>query len=149
DVSALAVPFSFIAQDSRGRPRKLELGPKSPQFRPLDTLQPDVVRAFLAAEDTRFFRHNGFDLERIRLALISDLQAERFDRGASTISQQLVKNLFLSNERTLGRKFEETVLTWRLEQVIAKKRILELYLNLAEFGAGIYGLEEASQHYFH
>ena len=117
-----------------GRP--LPLTAKSPSWRALDSLPTPVVRAFLVAEDGRFFVHHGFDVNRIGHALAADLDAGKFDRGASTISQQVAKNLWLGGERTLGRKLEEAVLTWRLEQVLDKRRILELYLNLVELGPG-------------
>lgn len=136
------------AQDEHGAPRRFVLGPENPSFRTLESLPPHVPRVFVIAEDSRFFRHGGFDLDNVRRALVADLVFHRFDRGASTISQQVVKNLFLSNERTAARKLEEAVLTWRLEQVVPKRRILELYLNLVELGPGIYGVAEASERYF-
>ena len=106
------------------------------------------MRAFLVAEDGRFFSHHGFDVERIGHALAADLDAGRFDRGASTITQQVAKNLWLGGERTVGRKLEEAVLAWRLEQVLDKRRILELYLNLVELGPGVYGIQDAAEKYF-
>ena len=128
--------------------RTLPLGPKNPSWRALDSLPAPVVRAFLVAEDGRFFSHHGFDVDRIGHALAADLDAGRFDRGASTITQQVAKNLWLGGERTLGRKLEEAVLAWRLEQVLDKRRILELYLNLVELGPGVYGIQDASEKYF-
>jgi membrane carboxypeptidase/penicillin-binding protein PbpC len=129
-----------------GRP--LPLVARSPSWRALDSLPPSVVRAFLVAEDGRFFLHHGFDVDRIGHALAADLDAGRFDRGASTITQQVAKNLWLGGERTVGRKLEEAVLTWRLEQVLDKRRILELYMNLVELGPGVYGVQDASERYF-
>jgi hypothetical protein len=116
--------------------------------RALASLPAQVVRTFVVAEDGRFYRHHGFDVDRIRHALAADLTARRFERGASTITQQLAKNLFLSGERTLGRKLEEAVLAWRLEQVLPKRRMLELYLDLVELGPGIHGLTEGAERYF-
>ncbi|HEY7953686.1 MAG TPA: biosynthetic peptidoglycan transglycosylase [Polyangia bacterium] len=136
------------AVDAHGRPRRFLLGPDNPSWRPLSELPTSIVRAFLISEDGRFFVHHGFDLEMIRRALIADLGVDRFDRGASTLTQQLVKNLYLSGERTVTRKLEEAVLAWRLEQVVSKRRILELYLNLAELGPGIYGISEGAERYF-
>jgi transglycosylase-like protein len=124
------------------------LSSKNPSWRALDSLPPSVVRAFLVAEDGRFFQHHGFDVDRIGHALAADLDAGRFDRGASTITQQVAKNLWLGGERTLGRKLEEAVLAWRLEAVLDKRRILELYLNLVELGPGVYGIQDASERYF-
>lgn len=149
DAHALARPIERPrATDEHGRPRAFVLGPANPSWRPLDVLPPALERAVLTAEDDRFFLHKGFDLDTIRRALSADLTAHRFERGASTISQQVVKNLFLSGERTAARKLEEAVLTWRLEQLVPKRRILELYLNLVELGPGIYGVAEASERYF-
>jgi len=128
--------------------RALPLTAKSPSWRALDSLPSSVVRAFLVAEDGRFFLHHGFDIDRMGHALAADLDAGRFDRGASTITQQVAKNLWLGGERTVGRKLEEAVLTWRLEQVLDKRRILELYLNLVELGPGVYGVQDASERYF-
>ena len=129
-----------------GRP--VPLSPANPSWRALDSLPAPVVRAFLVSEDGRFFQHHGFDVDRIGHALAADLDAGRFDRGASTITQQVAKNLWLSDERTLGRKLEEAVLAWRLEQVLDKRRILELYLNLVELGPGVFGIQDASEKYF-
>jgi membrane peptidoglycan carboxypeptidase len=107
-----------------------------------------VLRAFLVSEDGRFFQHHGFDQEMIRHALAADLSLGRIDRGASTLTQQLVKNLYLSGERTAARKLEEAVLTWRMEQLVPKRRILEYYLNLVEFGPGVFGVADAAERYF-
>jgi hypothetical protein len=128
--------------------RAFPLGPANPSWRALPSLPLPIVRTFLAAEDDRFFLHHGFDLSTIRRALAADLAVGRPARGASTLTQQLVKNLFLSGERTAGRKLEEAVLTWRLEQVVGKRRVLELYLNLVELGPGIHGIAEGSERYF-
>lgn len=115
---------------------------------PLSTLGPVIPAAYLAAEDSHFYQHHGFDFDNIRRALIYDLEVKRFARGASTISQQLVKNLYLKHDRNVGRKFEETVLTWLVEQRVPKKRILEWYLSIIETGPGIQGVEAAAQTYF-
>ena len=103
--------------------------------------------AVIASEDQLFADHNGFDYKSIEKAMKHNSKSRSL-RGASTISQQVAKNLWLGQERSLGRKLEETVLTWRLEQVVQKPRILEVYLNLAELGSGIYGVGQAAQHYF-
>jgi membrane carboxypeptidase/penicillin-binding protein len=136
------------ATDAHGAPRAFSLGPQNPSWRALDAFGPALQRAVLEAEDDRFFQHHGFDLDHIRRAVAADLSSRKFSRGASTLTQQLVKNLFLSGERTAARKLEEAVLTWRTEQVLSKRRILELYLNLVELGPGIYGFAEASERYF-
>ncbi len=146
-LSALAMGLA------RGQPAgapatRLPLGKYHPDFASLSEMPAHLPAAFLTAEDSRFFAHNGFDLEMIRRALVQDLQAHAFSRGASTISQQLAKNLFLSPHRTLARKLEETVLTWRLQNLVGKARILELYLNVIELGPGIRGVKEAARAYF-
>jgi hypothetical protein len=112
------------------------------------SLPPPVLRAFVAAEDGKFFRHHGFDPDMIRHALSHDLGAGRIEKGASTITQQLVKNLYLSGERTLARKLEEAVLAWRAEQLLDKQRILELYLNVVELAPGTRGLADGADRYF-
>jgi hypothetical protein len=128
--------------------RVVPLNARNPSWRALDSLPAPLVRAFLVAEDGRFFQHHGFDVDRIGHALAADLDAGRFDRGASTITQQVAKNLWLGHERTVGRKLEEAVLAWRLEQVLDKRRILELYLNLVELGPGVFGIQDAAERYF-
>jgi hypothetical protein len=148
EVEALRGPVTARATDTDGNPRPLVLGPSNPRFRVLTALKPEVVAAFPAAEDAHFYTHHGFDVEMIRRALAADFAQGRIDRGASTISQQVIKNLFLSGERTWARKLEEAVLTWRLEQRIDKARILELYVNLVELGPGIYGIAEGADRYF-
>ncbi len=110
---------------------------------------PGYVRgAFVSAEDARFWIHAGFDLAQIARSLEIDLREDRFARGGSTISQQLVKNAFLHHRRTLARKLQEAVLTWRLEAVLDKRAILARYLNVIELGPRVYGLTAASRHWF-
>ncbi len=115
---------------------------------PLDSISDKLVQAVLLGEDANFFGHQGFDLYEIRESVEKNLERGRFARGASTITQQLAKNLFLSSEKTLTRKLREAVLTYRLERDLSKRRILELYLNVIEWGDGIYGAEAAAQSYF-
>jgi hypothetical protein len=126
----------------------LPLGAYHPDFTPLRRMPRHLVAAFVTAEDGRFLVHNGFDLEMIRRALAHDLEVGQFAKGASTITQQLAKNLFLSPERTLGRKLAETVLAWRLNELLDKDRALELYLNVIELGPGIRGVKQAAEVYF-
>lgn len=113
-----------------------------------ERISPNLVRAVLAGEDSRFFDHEGFDWEEMRKALEKDWQEGRFSRGASTISQQLAKNLFLSTSKNPLRKLHEALITWEMEKILGKRRILELYLNLIEWGDGVYGAEAASRAYF-
>lgn len=107
-----------------------------------------LQRAVLVAEDWRFYRHNGFDLEAIRDALDYNMEKKRIVFGASTISQQTAKNLFLSPSRDPLRKWHEILFTIGLERHLGKRRILEIYLNIAEFGRGVYGVQAASLHYY-
>ena len=109
---------------------------------------PGIKRAVLVAEDINFFSHRGFDFAEIRLAVTATLEDGKPLRGASTITQQLAKNLWLSPSRSPFRKIEETILTWQLERALGKRRILELYLNVVELGPGVYGVEAASRRYF-
>lgn len=105
------------------------------------------VGAIVLAEDWGFYQHTGFDLNQIQVAFQEMLNGIRF-RGASTISQQMVKNVYLTEDRTLWRKMHEIILTQKVESVLSKNRILEIYLNVIEFGPGIIGIKEASRHYF-
>jgi len=107
-----------------------------------------LKHAVIASEDTAFIDHNGFDWKAIKRALEKNMNAGRVMAGGSTISQQLSKNLFLSGERSVLRKMEETIITVMLEAILPKQRILELYLNYAEWGNGIYGAEAAAMHHF-
>lgn len=110
---------------------------------------PDYMqRAVVVAEDSRFWQHSGFDLIAFKEAMDYNLSEQRMAFGASTISQQTVKNLFLSASRNPLRKWHELLLTWGMEKNLGKKRILEIYLNIAEFGRGIYGVEAAARHYW-
>jgi len=113
-----------------------------------DRISPWLVRSVLAGEDSRFFDHSGFDWDEIQKAIEKDWEDKGFTRGASTISQQLAKNLFLSTSKNPLRKLHEALITWELERVLGKRRILELYLNVIEWGDGIFGAEAAARHYF-
>ncbi len=114
----------------------------------LDQIPAHVIKAFIIAEDTHFFVHHGFDVNSIKLAVVESWNKKQFTRGASTISQQTAKNLFLTPERSLLRKWHELVLTAALETRLSKQRILEIYLNVAEFGIGVYGIDAAARHYW-
>lgn len=107
-----------------------------------------VKNAFIAIEDTRFYEHNGVDVKRILGSLVEDLKSGSFKQGASTISQQLVKNTSLTGVKTMSRKLQEAVMAYKLEQVYSKDKILEMYLNFIYFGNGAYGIEAAAKAYF-
>ena len=111
-------------------------------------ISPHLKRAVLVAEDIGFFGHDGFDTHEIGAALHDAWKEKTLPRGASTLTQQLARNLFLSPSRDPLRKLREALLTRRLEQELSKRRILEIYLNVVEFGPGVYGAEAASRHFF-
>ncbi|MBI3586855.1 MAG: monofunctional biosynthetic peptidoglycan transglycosylase [Ignavibacteriales bacterium] len=121
---------------------------KQQRWIPLARISKETVNAVIVAEDGMFWAHSGFDWFEFRESLERNLKEGRAARGASTITQQLVKNLFLSSSKNPLRKLKEWILTWRMEKVLSKPRILELYLNVIEWGRGIYGIEAASQYYF-
>ena len=116
------------------------------KFVPLSQISPDLQHAVIAAEDTRFYQHHGFDWHEIQVAAEDDLEGDR-TRGASTLTQQLVKNLFFGTNRSFLRKGAEASLVPVAEIVLGKRRILELYLNVIEWGPGVYGAESACRYY--
>jgi monofunctional biosynthetic peptidoglycan transglycosylase len=115
---------------------------------PLSKISPYLIKAVLIAEDDKFWRHEGFDVEAVQKAIERDIKAKKFKFGGSTITQQLARNLYLSPEKSLVRKICEAIITWKMEKVLPKKRILELYLNVAEWGEGIFGVDAASRSYY-
>jgi monofunctional biosynthetic peptidoglycan transglycosylase len=118
------------------------------KWAPISSISPYLIKAVLIAEDDKFWSHQGFDFDAIQKAIETDIKKKKFKFGGSTISQQLAKNLYLTPSKNPVRKFKEAILTWRIEQNLSKKRILELYLNVVEWGEGIFGIEAASQHYY-
>lgn len=115
---------------------------------PLGAISPYLVKAVVISEDDKFYEHDGFDFKAMKEAVEKDIKAGRFKAGGSTISQQLAKNLFLTPTKSPLRKLREAVITWRLEQTLTKRRIIEIYLNVVEWGDGVFGAEAAAQHYF-
>lgn len=115
---------------------------------PLSKVSPYLIKAALIAEDDKFYSHEGFDYSAIKSAIEKDIKAGKLKFGGSTITQQLAKNLFLTPSKNPLRKIREAIITGRLEKTLSKKRILELYLNVAEWGEGIFGIESASEHYY-
>jgi monofunctional glycosyltransferase len=115
---------------------------------PYERISPQLKRAVVAAEDARFLDHEGFDWDAILKARQKNEQSGKVVAGASTISQQLAKNMFLSGSRSYLRKGQEAIITWMMESMLSKRRILELYLNLAEWGDGVFGAEAAARHHF-
>lgn len=123
-------------------------GPGTPSWTSIGQISPYMQVAVLTTEDGGFLHHRGFNRPSIRSSIVANLKARRFVRGASTITMQLAKNLFLSRDKTLARKLEEVVLTEYLEQTFSKDELMELYLNVIEFGPAVYGITNASEYYF-
>lgn len=119
------------------------------QWIPYAKISSHLKRAVVAAEDAKFIDHEGFDWDGIQHAYEKNLKKGRVVAGGSTISQQLAKNLFLSTKRTPWRKAEEAIITIMLEAMMSKRRILEIYLNVVEWGNGVFGAEAAARHYWH
>ena len=116
---------------------------------PYQRIAPALKRAVIASEDARFLEHRGFDWDGMELAMRRDLKRGKMVAGGSTITQQLAKNLFLSERRSLWRKGEEALITVMIETLWSKQRILEVYLNVIEWGDGVFGCEAAARHYYH
>ncbi|MFD2585014.1 transglycosylase domain-containing protein [Pedobacter vanadiisoli] len=134
-----------------GKPmRDITIGPSNPNFTPLSAISKNFINAVLTAEDPSFFTHNGFVEESIRKSIAVNFKEKKFKRGGSTISMQLVKNVYLSRQKTLARKAEEILIVWLIEHnhLISKQRMLEVYFNIMELGQNIYGIGEASRYYF-
>lgn len=115
---------------------------------PMSQISPNVIKAVLIGEDDKFWNHEGFDVQGMEQALERSLKKGSV-AGGSTISQQLSKNLYLSPSKNPVRKIKEAIITWRIENTLSKRRILEIYLNVAEWGDGIFGIEAAARHYYH
>lgn len=148
DIHRLKGPFLHKVRMNPKNETTILLSPDNPDFIPYRKIPFSLRSAVMAAEDLGFFSHRGFSKANVRESLIENLKAARVVRGASTISMQLAKNLFLSPERTLSRKLEEALITVALEQNLDKKRIMEIYLNIIEWGDGIYGIGPAARYYF-
>jgi hypothetical protein len=141
-------PFAHRIYDPTGKPKTATFGPTTPGWVPYDRISPYVVDALLTCEDAGFFTHNGFSALAIRNAIIRNLKERRFAVGASTLSMQLAKNLYLDRRKLLSRKIQEAVLTTYLEQSFTKNELLELYLNVVELGPDLYGIGPAALHWF-
>jgi membrane peptidoglycan carboxypeptidase len=126
------------------------LKPESKFFKPIDSISPHLKNAVIVAEDGGFYHHKGFDAEGFRYALAQNIKQKRMARGGSTITMQLVKNLYLNQSKNLIRKAEEALIVWLIEtqRIVEKNRILEIYLNIIEWGPCINGATEASEFYF-
>jgi hypothetical protein len=157
EVLALAGPDSVVqtvevppppAGGKDNETLSFSIGPDNPDFVPYDKISPYLIAAIMTTEDSGFFKHRGWVSPQFKTALQRNLAGGSFRLGASSITMQLVKNLLLSREKTLSRKFQELFLVWFVEQILTKERILELYFNAIEFGPRLYGIGAAARHYF-
>ncbi len=148
DLRRFRMPFIHYVLEPDGSELEFETGPGTKNWTYLEEISPFFVHAVLSHEDVQFFQHAGFSPSHIRNALVRNLREGRYAVGASTITMQLVKNLFLKREKTLARKVQEVLLTWWVERVMEKRDILELYLNVIEYGPAIYGIRNGARHYF-
>jgi membrane peptidoglycan carboxypeptidase len=148
DLRRFRMPFIHSVVEPDGTLFEMETGPGSSAWTFLEDISPFLVHAVLAHEDAGFFSHHGFSPRHIRDALVRNLKEGRYVVGASTITMQLVKNVFLHREKTLARKIQEVLLTWWIERVMEKRDIIELYLNVIEYGPAVYGIRNAAKHYF-
>ena len=126
------------------------MGSSNPDYTPLNQISPYLKKCVLTTEDPSFFRHRGFITEAFKQSIIKNIKTRKFSRGGSTISMQLIKNVFLTREKTLSRKLEEILLVYILEnnRIVSKERMLEVYFNIIEWGPNVYGIGEASRFYF-
>ncbi|MDD4589811.1 MAG: transglycosylase domain-containing protein [Parabacteroides sp.] len=150
DLHKMNGPFMYTAYENGNPVRTFEVGPDNPSFRPIGYISRFLPIAIMQSEDAGFFQHSGFIPSAIRESLVKDLKERRFARGGSTLSMQLVKNVFLSKNKTIARKIEEILITWLIEtnHLTSKERMFEVYMNIAEWGPLIYGACEASHYYF-
>lgn len=150
NLAKMSEPFVYTAYEKGMPVRSFTVGPGNPGFTPLDSISSYLQMAVLQSEDGAFFYHRGFLIDAMREALICDLQTGSFVRGGSTITMQLVKNVFLNRNKNIARKLEEALIVWLIEtqHLTSKQRMFEVYLNIAEWGPLIYGVQEASAYYF-
>lgn len=142
--------FTYRAIENGVPQRPILVGNSNPNYTPLDSISPYLKHAVLTSEDPSFMRHKGFISEAFKQSIAKNIRTKKFARGASTISMQLVKNVFLTREKTLSRKLEEILLVYILEnnRIASKERMLEVYFNVIEFGPDVYGIGEAARFYF-
>jgi hypothetical protein len=150
DLAKLNTAFTYRAIDNGRVQRAISLTNDNPYYTPMDQISPYLRKAVLTSEDPSFFSHRGFINEAFKQSIIKNIRTKKFARGASTISMQLVKNVFLTREKTLSRKLEEILLVYILEnnRIASKERMLEVYFNVIEWGPDVYGIGEASSYYF-
>jgi len=144
----LRTTLTIEVRDWQGKPHPFLVGPKNPHWTPLDVFPAELKWAVIVAEDANFYQHGGIDIPELKEALKHALKQKRLGRGASTITQQLAKNLFLSRDKSLLRKLRELVIAQRIERELSKGRILELYLNVVELGPLVYGMGHGARYHF-
>lgn len=150
DLNKLNSQFKYQAIDNGVAQRPIIVGPSNPNFTPISEISPYLQKCVLTSEDPSFFNHRGFINEAFKQSIVKNIKTKKFSRGASTISMQLVKNVFLTREKTLSRKLEEILLVYVLEnnRISSKQRMLEVYFNVIEWGPNVYGIGEAASFYF-
>jgi len=147
---ALNDTFTFIAYENGIAIREIAIDSTKESFARLHSISPYLINALITSEDGGFFFHKGFDFDGIRYAMVQNLTTKRFARGGSTITQQLVKNVYLNRNKNIMRKAEEALIVWLIEtqRLVTKSRILEIYFNIIEWGPNVYGVNEACRFYF-
>ncbi len=148
DAEKFIEPFEHSVPDIGEDWVSFEIGDENPYYVPIWDISPHIINSILTTEDSLFYNHKGFITKEFRTALVKNLKAGRFKYGASSITMQTVKNVMLNRDKLLARKLQELFLTWYIETVLEKDRIMEIYLNAIEYGPGIYGIGKATQHYF-
>ncbi len=148
--SALNDTFSHEVYDEGQYIRTIHLGSKNKNFRAIGQISPFIIDAIITSEDGGFLNNNGFDIDAFKYAISQNIMQKRFARGGSTITQQLIKNLYLNKDKNLFRKVDEYLIVWLIESqgIVTKERLLEIYLNIIEWGPDIYGVNEACHYYF-
>lgn len=150
DLTRINTPFAYTAYEHGAPVRTFEVGPGNPNYRPIDRISPFLKSAVLTSEDGGLYLHRGFLADAFRESIIANIKAHSFVRGGSTISMQLVKNVYLNRNKTIARKLEEALIVWLIENqgLSSKERMFEVYLNIIEWGPMVYGAGEASRFYF-
>lgn len=150
DLGKMSEEFIYTAYENGQPVRTFPIGPSWEHFTPLDSISPLLQMSVMQSEDGAFYFHRGFLPEAMREALIQDLKVKRFARGGSTITMQLVKNVFLNRNKNIARKLEEALIVWLIEteRLTSKERMYEVYLNIVEWGPLVYGVQEAATYYF-
>src|SRR6266581_5030229 len=148
DLTNRRYSMTIQVKDWKGKYHPFTVGPKNRYWSPSESIPPEMKWAVILAEDSRFYKHEGIDVKAIKNAIKYDLEKKSFARGASTLTQQVAKNLFLTREKSITRKIKEIILAKRMEEVLTKGRIIELYLNVVELGPMTYGIGHGAHYYF-